>query len=101
MIIIIISFAIVFIVSLLLIYFFKRDISNPYESKRSPEEVLLEAMEMMKSDENKFSPLKYIRIWKYVRQETGMSLVELQKYINNLDESDVSTKQSENQSKKK
>lgn len=59
----------------------KRNKFNPSQSRRDPFEVILEASEMLENKENNASPLKYMRIMKYVRQETGMGFFELKRYV--------------------
>ncbi|MDM8100750.1 hypothetical protein [Oceanobacillus oncorhynchi] len=66
-----------------LLFLRKRNKFNPSQSQRDPFEVILEATEMIEDNKNNASPLKYLRIMKYVRQETGMGFFELKRYVNN------------------
>lgn len=66
-----------------LLFLRKRNKYNPSQSQRDPFEVILEATEMLENKEDNASPLKFLRIMKYVRQETGMGFFELKRYMNN------------------
>ncbi|MFD1416762.1 hypothetical protein [Oceanobacillus jeddahense] len=68
-----------------LLFLRKRNKFNPSQSQRDPFEVILEAEEMIEDNRNNASPFKFIRIMKYVRQETGMGFFELQRYVKNTD----------------
>ncbi|GGP08270.1 hypothetical protein [Oceanobacillus neutriphilus] len=66
-----------------LLFLRKRNKYNPSQSQRDPFEVILEATEMLENKEDNASPLKFLRIMKYVRQETGMGFFELKRYVKN------------------
>ncbi|WP_080874438.1 hypothetical protein [Oceanobacillus timonensis] len=68
---------------LYLIFLRKRNKFDPSQTRRDPFEVLLEAQTMFDNDENNASPLKFIKIMKYVRKETGMGFFELKRYVDN------------------
>ncbi|MCT1903685.1 hypothetical protein [Oceanobacillus sojae] len=66
-----------------LIFLRKRNKFDPSQSRRDPFEVILEASEMFENKENNASPIKFMRVMKYVKQETGMGFFELKRYIQN------------------